>query len=113
MKAKKYTDLLDERLREDAKFRLAYLRKAKEEGAATFMVALADVVRAGNTKRITEKAGVSRGHIYRKPENLSFSKVESLLEEIGIRLELKKSESSKKKAQDAFPARRPRAATGS
>lgn len=93
-KYRKFTELLDEYLK-DEEFAADFLSKAlEEEDFATFLLSLKDVVRVhGSITSIAEKSKVSRSTIYKlfsEKSNPELKTILSLLHTIGYDLRVTK-----------------------
>lgn len=97
---RKFTELLDEYLK-DEEFAAEFLSQAlEEEDFATFLLSLKDVIRVhGSITKVAEKAKISRSTIYKlftEKSNPELKTILSLLHTIGYNLVVTKRTSSVK-----------------
>ncbi|MCH9626499.1 MAG: hypothetical protein S4CHLAM2_01210 [Chlamydiales bacterium] len=98
-KMRKFTELLDEYLK-DEEFAADFLSQAlEEEDFATFLLSLKDVIRVhGSVTKIAEKAKISRATIYKlfsEKSNPELKTILSLLHTLGYDLRvIKKSKAA-------------------
>jgi len=97
----KYDDFLNEQLK-DNKFALAYLKESmNDEDERIFLLALKQVLSAQgeNISQLAEDAKINREHLYRifsKRGNPTYTKLKSILKNVGLRLTVEPYELSKK-----------------
>lgn len=106
-KMRKFTELLDEYLK-DEEFAAEFLSQAlEEEDFATFLLSLKDVLRVhGSITKVAEKAKISRATIYKlfsEKSNPELRTILSLLHTIGYNLVVTKRTPSVKASKEARP----------
>jgi probable addiction module antidote protein len=106
-KMRKFTELLDEYLK-DEEFAAEFLSQAlEEEDFATFLLSLKDVIRVhGSITKIAEKAKISRATIYKlfsEKSNPELRTILSLLHTIGYNLVVTKRTPSVKAPKKSIP----------
>lgn len=93
MKYRKFTELLDENLK-DEDFAAEFLSQALEEDFSTFLLSLKDLMRVhGSITSIAEKSKISRSTIYKlfsEKSNPELRTILSLLHTIGYDLRVTK-----------------------
>ena len=89
--ARHYEDFLSEQL-SDPKEAMQYLSSCLEEGPEVFLVALRDVAKArGGMSKLAEETNLTREALYRmlsNDGNPTFSSISSIIEALGLKLEL-------------------------
>ncbi len=95
-KLRKYTELLDEYLK-DEKFAAEFLSQAlEEEDFSTFLLSLKDVIRVhGNIKSIAKKCDMSRSTLYNilsEKANPEMKTILTLLHVLGYELKVSKKQ---------------------